>query len=75
MLKIRVDARTPRPVLWDFHGIPLATEYKYLGITITDTLKFKLHNQILETKERELNHYSWLLGDPKLDSKARWHMF
>lgn len=44
VLELRVDPCTPRPIAWDFHGIPLVKEYKYLRIIITDTLKFKLNS-------------------------------
>lgn len=75
VLKLRVDNRTPMPTTWNFHDIPLVKEYKYLGITFTDTLKFQMHKSTLGAKERELRATSRILGDLKLDSKARWHIY
>lgn len=32
VIKMKVDDRTPDPLLWDFHGIDLVESYKYLGM-------------------------------------------
>lgn len=41
VLELKVDQRTPsRHMIWDFHEIPLVRSYKYLGVTLTDDLKF-----------------------------------
>ena len=34
IMAIRVDARTPQVEWKDYKGIPIVTEYKYLGLTI-----------------------------------------
>lgn len=76
MLELVIDNRTPNPIIhWDLHDIPLVKEYTYLGILITDTLKFKIHQNTYANKERELKNMIWAFGHPKLDSKARWHIY
>lgn len=39
---VKVDQRTPNPIVWDFNDIELQRQYKYLGIQLKDDLNLKL---------------------------------
>ena len=41
ILVVRVDGRTRQIKRKDFSGIPVITQYKYLGILISDTGKYR----------------------------------
>ena len=41
---IRVDRRTPLPIIMEIMDFPVVTEYKYLGLLIDDAMKFDMEN-------------------------------
>lgn len=75
VLELRVDARTPRTLAQSYRNIPILKEYKYLGLVITDDLKFKENIETQKEREKNLGKISWILSNKKLDGLTRWHTF
>ena len=71
----KVDRRTPDPTNWNFHGIPLKQEYKYLGFNLTPQLGVDVSIQVKNDMDRKLRANEWLLTSPKLDGPARFHIW
>ena len=40
-MQIRNDRRTPAPIVKDIYDIPIVEKYKYLGVTLDDSLNLK----------------------------------
>jgi hypothetical protein len=58
VMSFRIDRRTPL-TRSSFHGIPVVTEYKYLGIVFDDCGRLHDHVDIFKSK---LNSITWLQG-------------
>ena len=54
ILIVRKDERTPLPILREFEGYPILTNYKYLGIHLQDSLKFDIEKKSKEMHESKL---------------------
>lgn len=75
IMRLKVDNRTPEPVETDIEGIKFVREYKYLGVTFTNTFKFKADLQIRTDRDKKLQRMKWILMDKKLNGQSRNHIF
>ena len=72
---IKVDQRTPEPLAFNFHGIELVKEYKYLGFNIRNDLSMEITIKLRSDLEKRLKKNDYILVCTFLDGLGRYHIW
>ena len=75
ILEVRKDKRTPITKATVLKGIPIVTEYKYLGVMVDDCLNTVPERQKKNKKLLGLSKSYWMLMSNRMNGTTRYHIW